>query len=239
MDRISRLLYVYWPVLLFAATAVTGWLYDPALIDSAFPFSWDSSRLVASLSSAVFWTFFVLSVAGIMIARRTWQTQSGFSATDKMATLWFLLNATWFHTGCDIMSGLFQVMPNLTEAYAALNDVHKMPMHHPDRIVLDTIYWFELLVEAPLALLVTVLYLRQAKIRPIVEAFLNGLYIAGTVAYYVPNIILGHSPHILMSNLDRLIASVWIWVSIGLTIRSIRQLKKGQGRDSEARAAYT
>jgi len=142
-----------------------------------------------------------------------------------MATLWFLLNATWFHTGCDIMSGLFQVMPNLTESYIALNDVHSLPMHHPERVYYDTMYWFELFVEAPLALLVTALYLRQSKIRPVVESFLNGLYVAGTVAYYMPNIILGHSPHILMSNLDRLIASVWIVVSVGLTIRTVRQAR--------------
>lgn len=228
----SRFLHVYWPVLLFAATAVIGWFYEPTKIESVLPFSWDFSRVLTSLSSPVFLTFFALSVAGIVFVQRVWRTKSGFTATDKMATLWFLLNATWFHTGCDVMSGLFQVMPNLSEAYLALNDVHNMPMHHPDRIVIDTIYWFELLVETPLALLVTVLYLKQSKTRPIVEAFLNGLYIAGAVAYYMPNIILGHSPHILISNLDRMIASLWIWVSVGLTIRSIRQLK----RATEARA---
>jgi hypothetical protein len=215
---------------LFAATAVAGWFYDPAKLESVLPFSWDFSRFLASLSSPVFLTFFVLSVAGIVYARRVWGTKSGFTATDKMATLWVLLNATWFHTGCDVMAGLFQVMPNLSEAYSALDGVHSLPMHHPDRIVIDTIYWFELLVETPLALLVTVLYLKQSKTRPIVEAFLNGLYIAGAVAYYMPNIILGHSTHILMSNLDRMIASLWIWVSIGLTIRSIRQLKQGPAR---------
>ncbi|UCH30020.1 MAG: hypothetical protein JSV06_03065 [Myxococcales bacterium] len=220
-----RFLHVYWPVLLFLGTALTSWLYDPAQLDSTFPFSLDVSRVVASLTSPVFLTFFGLSVGAIVIARRTWEAKAGFSATDKMATLWFLLNATWFHTGCDIMSGLFQVMPNLTESYIALNDVHTLPMHHPGRVYFDTIYWFELFIEAPLALLVGVLYLRQAKIRPIVETFLNGLYVAGTVAYYMPNIIVGHSPHILMSNLDRAIASVWIWVSVGLTIRSIRQLR--------------
>jgi hypothetical protein len=222
--KLSRALYVYWPVLLFASTAVTAWLYDPALVESTFPFSWDLSRVVASLTSPVFWTFILLSIAGIVIVRRRWQDKSGFTDTDKMATLWFLLNATWFHTGCDIMSGLFQVMPNLTESYIALNDVHNLPMHHPGRVYFDTIYWFELFVEAPLALIVTALYLRQAKIRPVVESFLNGLYIAGTVAYYIPNIILGHSPHILMSNLDRLIASVWIVVSVALTIRAARQI---------------
>jgi hypothetical protein len=222
--KLSRALYVYWPVLLFASTAVTAWLYDPALIESTFPFSWELSRVVASLTSPVFWTFVLLSVTGVVFVRRAWQDKPGFSDTDKMATLWFLLNATWFHTGCDIMSGLFQVMPNLTESYIALNDVHNLPMHHPGRVYFDTIYWFELFVEAPLALIVTALYLRQAKIRPVVESFLNGLYIAGTVAYYMPNIILGHSPHILMSNLDRLIASVWIVVSVALTVRAARQI---------------
>ena len=220
-----RFLHVYWPVLLFLGTALTSWLYDPAQLDSTFPFSFDLSRVVASLTSPVFLVVFGLSIGAIVFARRTWEAKAGFSATDKMATLWFLLNATWFHTGCDIMSGLFQVMPNLTESYIALNDVHTLPMHHPGRVYYDTIYWFEVFVEAPLALLVGVLYLRQAKIRPIVETFLNGLYVAGTVAYYMPNIIVGHSPHILMSNLDRAIASVWIWVSVGLTIRSIRQLR--------------
>jgi len=223
--KLSRLLYVYWPVLLFASTAVVGWFYDPAQMESLLPFSWDASRFIASLSSPVFWTFVGLSVGGIVFARGTWKAKLSFTDTDKMATLWFLLNATWFHTGCDIMSGLFQVMPNLTESYIALNDVHSLPMHHPDRVYYDAIYWFELFVEAPLALLVTALYLRQSKIRPVVESFLNGLYIAGTVAYYMPNIILGHSPHILMSNLDRLIASVWIVVSVALTIRAVRQVR--------------
>lgn len=224
--KLSRVLHVYWPVLLFVSTAVTGWFYDPERLDLLFPFSWDPSRIVASLTSVVFWTFTLLSIGGIIYARRVWQSKPGFSDTDKMATLWFLLNATWFHTGCDIMSGLFQVMPNLTESYIALNDVHALPMHHPDRVYYDAIYWFEVFVEAPLALLVTALYLRQAKVRPVVEVFLNGMYIAGTVAYYVPNIILGHSPHILMSNLDRLIASVWIVMSVGLTIRAARQIRQ-------------
>jgi len=223
--KFLRSLYVYWPVLLFATTVLLGWVYEPTQVESPFPFSWSFDRVLATLRSPVFWAFFAPSVLGIAVARRRWQIMPGFTTTDKMATLWFLLNATWFHIGCDVMSGLFQLMPNLSDAYVALNDVHSLPMHHPDRVVIDTIYWFEILVEAPLALLVTVLYLQQSKIRPIVEAFLNGLYIAGTVAYYMPNIILGHSPHILMSNVDRVTASIWIWVSVGLTVRLIRQAR--------------
>ena len=97
------------PCVLYVYYAFTSWLYDPALVESMFPFSWDSTRVVASLVSPVFWTFVLLSVAG-------------------------------------------------------------------------------------------------------------------TVAYYMPNIILGHSPHILMSNLDRLIASVWIVVSVAPTVRAARQI---------------
>ncbi|MEM7434781.1 MAG: hypothetical protein AAF436_06480 [Myxococcota bacterium] len=225
--KVSRSLYVYWPVLLFASTAVTAWAYDPAMVESMFPFSFSLDRVVVSLTSVVFWGFVLLSVGGIAFVRRTWEAKGGFSDTDKMATLWFLLNATWFHTGCDVMSGLFGVMPNLTESYIALNDVHSFAMHHPDRILYDTIYWFELFVEAPLALWVTSLYLRKATIRPIAESFLNGMYIAGTVAYYMPNILLDHSPHVVMSNLDRLIASIWILVSVALTVRAARALRAG------------
>ena len=221
----SRVLKVYWPVLLFASTAVTAWVYDPALGDSMFPFSFSVDRMVASLTSGVFWFFVLLSIGGIFFVRRIWESKGGFSDIDKMATLWFLLNATWFHTGCDIMSGFFGVMPNLTESYIALNDVHRLPMFHPDRVIYDAIYLFEMFVEAPLALWVTWLYLRKASIRPVAESFLNGMYIAGTVAYYMPNILLGHSPHIIMSNLDRLIASVWVVVSVALTVRAARQIQ--------------
>jgi len=107
--KLRRVLYVCWPVLLFASTGFTSWLYDPALVESMFPFFWDSTRVVASLVSPVFWTFVLLSVAG-------------------------------------------------------------------------------------------------------------------TVAYYMPKITLGHSPHILMSNLARLIASVRIVVSVALTVRAARRV---------------
>jgi hypothetical protein len=224
--KISRTFYIYWPVLLFLSTATTAWLYDPALFDSTFPFSFSTERVIASLVSPVFWTFVLLSIGGIFYARRAWQGKQGYSDTDKMATLWFLLNATWFHTGCDIMSGLFQVMPNLTESYIALNSVHELPLYHPDRALYDAIYWFEVFIEAPLALVVAILYLRQATVRPIVESFLNGLYVAGTIAYYLPNILAGHTEHVLMSNFDRSLGAVWIVVSVGLTVRAARQLRE-------------
>ena len=225
--RVFRFLHVYWPVLLFVTTAVTAWLYDPALAESGLPFSWDIGRVVESLSSAVFWIFAGLSVVGIVLVRRVWRSDPGYSDTEKMATLWFLLNATWFHTGCDLMSGLFQVMPNLTESYIAINEAHALPMHDPGRIQLDVVYWLELFPQVPLAATVAVLYIKRSPVRPVVECFLNGIYVTGTSFYYLPNLILGHSTHGLMSNVDRSIGSIWLITSIALTIRAVRQVRNG------------
>ena len=47
----------------------------------------------------MFLTFFVLSIVGIVYVRRVWRTKSGFTATDKMATLWF-----WVSVGLTIRS---------------------------------------------------------------------------------------------------------------------------------------
>ncbi len=37
--KFLRPLYVYWPVLLFASTAVLGWVCEPAQVELLFPFS--------------------------------------------------------------------------------------------------------------------------------------------------------------------------------------------------------
>jgi len=65
--KFLRSLYVYWPVLLFASTAVVGWVYEPAQVELLFPLSWSFERVCASLSSPAFWTFLVLSVLGIVV----------------------------------------------------------------------------------------------------------------------------------------------------------------------------
>ncbi len=51
------------------------------------------------------------------------------------------------------------------------------------------------------------------------------LHTAVTACYYMPNILVGHSPHIHMSNPDRLIASSWIVAPVALTIRAAREIR--------------
>ena len=69
-----------------------------------------------------------------------------------MAFIWHWMNAIWYHIFCDVFSGLFAITPNLSEIYKVLNSDHSLVIHHPERIVMDVVYWFELYIETPLAL---------------------------------------------------------------------------------------
>jgi hypothetical protein len=221
-----RWLYVSWAALLFPATIAFASLYDPANPDALLPFAFAPTRFAAMIFS---WPMALVAVpmaAGFWVARRAWAKSGAFSLTDKMAMVWFLMSATWFHIGCDVLSGLFQVMPNMTEAYAAMNAANLRPIHHPERIVLDVVYWFELFVQAPLAWLTFWLYAIRSPLRPGVECFLCGLHVTGTVAYYLPDVIQAHATHPLLTNLDRGMASLWIFVPAALALRATRSLRE-------------
>jgi hypothetical protein len=220
--RALRWLYVHWPALLFPATILYASLYDPTHLDALLPFAFVPARFAAMLFS---WPFALVAVpmaAGYAIARRAW-ARGGYSLGDRFAMVWFLMSATWFHIGCDVLSGLLQVMPNMTDAYRAMNAANWQPLFHPDRIVLDVVYGFELFVQAPLAALTFALYVTRSPARPTVESFLCGLHVVGTIAYYVPDIVLGRTTHVLLTNLDRALASLWIWIPCALALRATRE----------------
>lgn len=219
MTALLQRLCVYWPALLFPATIAFGSLYDPTRPEAALPFAFVPARLTAMVFSWPMALVVVPMAAGFAVARRAW-ARGGFSLTDRMAMVWFLMCATWFHIGCDVFSGLLQVMPSLSDAYRGMNAANLRPLHHPDRIVLDVVYWFELFVQAPLAAATFWLYAIRSPARPTVECFLCGLHVVGTVAYYVPDIVIGHTTHPLLTNMDRALASLWIWVPSALALRA-------------------
>lgn len=226
-------LYIYWSAIFGAFTVGIACFYDPANAEAMLPFGFDGGRIVAMFTGWPLWVSIVPATVGIVYANRVWKTAE-FTTTEKAATIWFLMNAAWYHIGCDVFSGLFQVMPNLTECYAASNAVHHQPMHHPDRIYLDMVYWFELFVQMPLCYLTYWLYLKRSSARPAVEVFLCGLHLTGTVAYYLPALLMGETTHPVFSNLDRSIATLWIIVPILLTVRAMREI---QGWKAQAEAA--
>ena len=104
-------LFIYWPTLFMAFTVVVASLYDTSKAEELLPFSFSIGRLFSMVFSPWFIICLVPTVAGILYARKVWAAnEEAFTTMDRMVVIWFLMNATWYHIGCDVMSGLFQVM---------------------------------------------------------------------------------------------------------------------------------
>lgn len=136
--------------------------------------------------------------------------------------VWFLTNVFWFHTGCDVLSGYFQVMPALTELYKAMNPAHTQQKWAPDRAFLDAGYMLELLCEVPLGLWVLYLYARRHPGRNFVEVFAVAVQAAGTVMYYAPPLMRGEPTASWVSYCDRGFGSVWIIFPLLVLLRHLR-----------------
>lgn len=219
---------VHAPVFLGIAVLAIGCVYDPTgAFDKVtgkpvvWPLPLDLTRAPNLLLSPVVWALWGAIAWGLAVERQTAEKLRS-TRRERFAMVWALMNALWFHTGADVFSGLLQFMPNFTETYKVLNKDHKLPMHHPDRVVMDCVYWFEFLVEAPLALLVFYLFMTKAPSRWIVEGWLHGMHIGGWVGYYPPDIVLGEATHPLISNLDRCIALCWVVIPTYLTYTAAR-----------------
>jgi len=225
--QLKRTLYVHWPVVMMVGTIALACMLDPTDTHAVLAFRFGAGRWLEMLLSPYLIACVLVAAIGLRHAHRVWSGAPAgqFSDTDKMVTVWFLMNACWYHTGCDVASGLFQVMPNLRDAYAVSNGAHNFPMHHPARAFLDAVYWFELFVQLPLCVLTYFLYLRRSPLRPVVESFLCGLHLTGTVAYYLPNVLMGETTNPVLSNIDRTIASVWIVVPAWLAFRAAQQVR--------------
>merc|ERR1712139_627377 len=101
-----------------------------------------------------------------------------------------------------------------------LNRDHKLPRHHPERVMMDVIYWFELVVQVPLAAWILALYFARSEQRHVLEVFVCGMHVGGLVAYYIPDLVLGEHTSII-TWLDRCIACCWIAVPTMLLSRAL------------------
>jgi hypothetical protein len=86
------------------------------------------------------------------------------------------------------------------------------------------VYWLELFIQVPLCLVVIWLYAKRSPARPVVEAFLCALHFAGTWAYYLPSIIMGETNNVIISNIDRTVATAWVIVPGLLAWRAMKQV---------------
>ena len=217
--------YIYWPVLFAASVALLGACLDPdaSRAGDTLALRFEVQPYIDFLTFWGFWVCVAGAAFGIFRANQTWrENPTGWNDTDKMVIIWYLMNACWFHTGCDVLSGLFQVMPNLTESYQVSNAVHDNPRYHTSRAFLDSVYWFELLVELPLCVLVYKLSLKRSLWAHPVEILLCGFHFAGTVAFYIPNLLMGEVSNTVVSNIDRAVGSLWVIIPTLLAIRSMK-----------------
>jgi hypothetical protein len=224
----KRLLYIYWSLIFAVGVALLAACLDPVA-------STEQRTLVLRFEAQpfvnlfTFWGLWVCVAAasfGIFWANKAWRDNpNGWNDTDKMVIIWYLMNACWFHTGCDVLSGLLQVMPNITESYAVSNAVHHHPRYHESRAFLDSVYWLEILIEVPLCIAVYQLSLKRSVWAHPIEIALCAFHFAGTITFYVPNILTGVVTNPVVSNLDRVVGAVWMVVPTILAIRSMRIIK--------------
>ena len=125
---------------------------------------------------------------------------------DQFCTIWHLTNGTWsklaqplsslkysvhrWSLGCDVLSGLFEVMPVLRDHYKTIDVKHLQPSM---RSGLDACYWTEATIHVPLSLLCFVLYVRRSEKRHLLEMFVLGVQLEGCVMYYLPEWLDGGS----------------------------------------------
>ena len=108
------------------------------------------------------------------------------SENHMMTALWHLTNMTWFSFGCDVLSGYFRVMPNLSNFYLAMEPNH---LKKDKRFTLHTVYLSELFIYVPLSFICLYFYISNNPKVIILETFLAGIQLMGTICYYFPEIL--------------------------------------------------
>mmetsp|Transcript_144940 Transcript_144940/g.255473 ORF Transcript_144940/g.255473 Transcript_144940/m.255473 type:complete len:241 (+) Transcript_144940:99-821(+) len=201
-------LLVWWSAIFAVLTTVMQSWLDP--VQNWWPqLDLSGKQAVRVFSSPWFLGCWFPLIAGLVLVHR-FADRNHLPHQEKGMMVWFMTNVFWFHTGCDLLSGFWQVMPNLTELYIAMNPSHTQPQWAEARGYLDAAYALELLVEVPLGCWVLWLYFTRDPARHLVEVFAVAVQLAGTVAYYVPPIARRETLPSWVSICDRAFGSVWI-----------------------------
>merc|ERR1711957_541911 len=131
-------------------------------------------------------------------------------------------------TGCDLLSGFWQVMPVVTQLYQRMTPAHHNPRWHESRGHLDAGYALELFVEFPLAALALYFFFRRHPARHFVETFAAAVQLGGTVAYYAPGLAQGEAA-CWLSWADRTCGSAWVIFPLVLLWRHIQAFAPNSG----------
>mmetsp|Transcript_64540 Transcript_64540/g.180445 ORF Transcript_64540/g.180445 Transcript_64540/m.180445 type:complete len:234 (-) Transcript_64540:111-812(-) len=231
------MLKTWWPALFSLGTMGMMFFVDPSPKVIAFPPQLELTGAQAKrvMSSPWFFGVAIPMVVGLVWIRSFAKSRK-LSADETGSMVWWLVNLFWFHSGCDIFSGLIQTQAVLTELYIHMNPSHSKPMWHDARGHLDAGYALELVVEVPLAAWVLYLFARQDPARHIVEVFAAAVQFAGTVAYYAPGVAKGES-HGWLSWADRSCGAVWIIFPAILLRRHVKVARSKGGKSKGGKAA--
>lgn len=231
-------LLVWWPA--FFAVGVMGLmlLVDPKHA-ATFP---PQLELTGAQAKSVLSSPWVLSVVLPMLAGLVWirffAKRNKLPAEEHMSMVWWLVNFFWFHTGCDIFSGYWQVMPVLTDLYKHMTPAHHQPRWHESRGHLDAGYVLELFVEVPLAAWVLYLYMTRDPARHIAEVFAASVQLTGTVMYYAPGLAKGEA-NCWLSWVDRSAGFMWILFPLLLLRRHLAAARpKTNGKSSSGKKKH-
>jgi hypothetical protein len=223
-------LSTYWPALFGFGTMALQMLMDPSPEDLWPPkLDLKGTQAVAVLTSPV-WLAVVIPLTFGLILIATLVKKHSISRQDHASMVWWIMNLFWFHTGCDVLSGFFQVMPVLTDLYRRMNPAHNAERWHESRAHLDSAYALEALIEVPLCAWTLALFIRQDPGRYVAEIFTLAVQFTGTVTYYAPGLVKMEAASWL-SHLDRLCGSVWM---IFPCIVLQRHLAKARGQTTKA-----
>ena len=102
---------VYFPVILGLIVLLIGSIYDPKrAYQHYFPppldFSKRAFNMITSPMVIILWSCIAY---GIKLEREA-TIKYQLDRRERFALIWSLCNACWFHTGADVLSGLFQIM---------------------------------------------------------------------------------------------------------------------------------
>jgi hypothetical protein len=228
-------LYIHWPAVFFFGTIGMICFVDTTPMEM-WPPTLELSGVQATQLLTSPW---FLAVALPMFAGLLWLP--GFVRRNKLpveehaAMVWWLTNLFWWHTGCDILSGFFQVMPVLTDTYARFSPAHLKPRWHESRAHLDAGYALELFCEVPFAFIALWLFIRRDPARHIFEVFALGVQFAGTVAYYAPGLAKWEAA-CWLSWADRSCGFVWLIYPLILLRRHMSKLRSQAAMNGKKKA---
>mmetsp|Transcript_20220 Transcript_20220/g.53645 ORF Transcript_20220/g.53645 Transcript_20220/m.53645 type:complete len:238 (-) Transcript_20220:79-792(-) len=218
-------LNVYW-VILFAVGTMATMLFLDAKTANEFPPKFDMTGAQAKMVLTSPW-FLGASIPVFvgLLWTSSFVRRNKIPELEHASMVWWLCNLFWFHFGCDLLSGYFQVMPVLTDLYAHMSPAHLNPRWHESRAHLDAGYILEATAEIPLCALAFLLFATRSPSRHLVEVFAAAVQFTGTITYYAPSVAKGET-HCWLSYLDRSCGFVWILYPCVLLWR---QLSKTSG----------